>query len=131
MGFCFPARAFRIFAMNEAAENAASYENRTPRGSSGALIEMRKQNRSLENLTEAVPDRARFQLPTVRQNPYGEEEKSIGQINQIMVLYFKNYFRCIWTSRKGMMNSPASERTSADAGNQSCRRFSDVTLAAA
>ena len=25
---------------------------------------------------------------------YSEEEKSIGQINQITVLYFKNYFRC-------------------------------------
>ena len=109
MGFCFPARAFRIFAMNEAAENAASYENRTPRGSSGALIEMRKQNRSLENLTEAVPDRARFQLPTPDRTR-SEEEKSIGQINQIMVLYFKNYFRCIWTSRKGMTSSPEHRR---------------------
>ena len=69
MGFCFPTRAFRIFAMNEAAENAASYENRTPRGSSGALIEMRKQNRSLENLTEAVPDRARFLAPDSPTEP--------------------------------------------------------------
>ena len=29
----------------------------------------------------------------VRQSPmYSEEEKFIGQINQIVVLYFKNYF---------------------------------------
>ena len=52
MGLCFPTRTFHIFATNAAADNAMSYENCVTCDSSGTLIEMRKQNRSLDK-----PDR--------------------------------------------------------------------------